>query len=97
MRTVIFATLLAFTGCGPGQFFSAEKIAERNAAAAREQEARQAYLDSPAGQADMVCSYRAQAATAGRRAGLIDLEGAVIAANLRNTCMDIFYKTGTVP
>lgn len=88
MRAMIVVTALLLTGCGP----------EWQARMARAQAERQAYLNSPAGRAEAICLYKADAAMAGRnRRTLIDLEGDLMQADLKQRCMDIYWRTGVMP
>jgi hypothetical protein len=101
MRTIILACVL-LAGCGPGQFYSQERIAERMEAGRRERaaqaQAEAAYASSPMGQADLGCQTKTQFAMAGWRArSILDLEGTARANQMHASCMEYWRRTGQLP
>ena len=101
MRYLI-VVLVLLTGCGPGEFLSPERRAERREAAARQRAgeiaAEQAYMRSELGQADLGCRFRTNAAMQGWRArSILDLEGTARASQLHDQCMQYWRLTGKLP
>lgn len=98
--SIVVAVLL--TGCGQGQFFSPEKIAERREAywqeQAREAARQAAFNASPEGIAFQGCQFRANAAMQGWRArSILDLEGTARGNQLMDQCMNYWRRTGQLP
>jgi len=94
--------LVVLAGCGPGEYFSPERMAERregnaiNARLAAQREA--AYADSNEGRADLGCRTKTQFAMAGWRArSILDLEGTARANQMHASCMDYWRRTGQMP
>jgi hypothetical protein len=101
VRYVLLAAML-LTGCGPGEFFSAEKIAERRAAhqqAEAAEAARQAAFNAtPVGQALLGCQFRTNAAMqAWRPRNIVDLEGVARSNQLMEQCMTYWRATNRLP
>lgn len=97
---IVVAALLA--GCGPGEFFSAEKIAERRTAfwqeQARENARQAAFNASPEGRAMLGCQFRTNAAMQGWRSrSMLDLEGTARSNMLMDQCMAYWRQTGQLP
>lgn len=100
MRYLIVLALL--TGCGPGQFYSPERIAERVEAGRKqrawEAEREMAYQSSPEGQADLGCRTKTQFAMAGHvQRSFLDLEGMAKANQMHASCMAYWRQTGQLP
>jgi hypothetical protein len=95
MRIMMMAVLALLAGCGPGQFYSPERMAERVRAGEAE---RNAYQQSPSGQAEMSCATKVQFAMAGNpiRGGL-DVAGVVRQQQMQAQCMDYWRRTGQMP
>lgn len=102
MRALVLGGMLILAGCGPGQFYSAERIAERVEAGRQQRIAEaareQAYANSDAGRADLGCRTKTQFAMAGHRpSSLIDLEGAAKSNQMHASCMEYWRRTGKMP
>jgi hypothetical protein len=102
MRVITGALVLLTSGCGPGGFYSPERIAER-VEAGRQQRATQAaaqaaYDNSATGKADLACKFRVNAAMSGWQSrSILDLEGAARSNMLHQQCMEYWRRTGQLP
>jgi hypothetical protein len=99
---LLVVTCLLLAGCGQGQFFSPEKIAERQAIDARlrtiEASNQARYAASPQGQAQANCRTKVQFAMAAHRpSSIVDLEGFARSEQLMQGCMDYWQRTGQMP
>lgn len=101
MRISIVAAVALVAGCAP-DYFTPEAISARAEVAQQARERavteQHAYINSPAGQADLGCRTKTQFAMAGWRSrSFLDLEGTARANQMHASCMDYWRRTGQMP
>ncbi len=94
MRFVVLACVV-LAGCGPGQFYSPERINQRIQQGAAE---RAQYAASPIGQAEATCEMKVSFAMAGNPIRhSLDVAGVVRQQQMQAQCMDYWQRTGQFP
>ena len=90
---ILLAAAVLLAGCGPGQFYSPERINQRVAAGNAQ---RAAHAASPGGQAEANCATKVAMAMGGYRGG-DEVAYVVRKMQMEAQCMDYWRRTGQMP